>query len=1292
MKQKTAVVGVTAVLMFGLIAWIWVPGPAESAFYSPTYAATVTASTTDWKPSLKTLNDAAAYVARWNRGDAADANDDIFYIHFQTANANAADATGIVNVGDIRIAMGATVSGLTAGLVVSAGDSDVGQDLIAIDNGATFVTFSSQVEYLEIDGLQGFTRGDSLIVDFVPVPTNCAGSPANGFGVCDLRLTPILSLAAGTMVKAGEADLVEFQDTDGVFPDAAFDSATAGAVTLRYFDANENGLLDKGTPADTVYARMATGAATDFTGPTNFVATVPLLMDLRITASTSYAYGTLVAVGNNDLLPIFQAAPASRLVCYPVASCSAGNGLATDKLLLSFGATATRVQLGDLMLNTAAGTAGAHVTSASTGAGTSFTASATATTAAFFYVDLSPTGLGEEDPVYLNRPNDIGGAADGGNGLRVSVNDIRISVPSGGTGTAGGVVATGEADLTSYANTDGVVIPVIKFWDGHRGNSINALRPMVASSVRLSGANGAAWLTASEIVYTGSSNAVIASPVAAGMIRVNPVTYAEDSLVVCANSENADCGDTITAMPNLRVTRNIVADANFDLGEDAYISTDNEVSEGDVRLTATANGVVGSAVVCASSPGECNQVGAGDDLAVATNGCMTGSDTTWATGEIAYQAGAACPATITSAVAFNRMTAVSLAGGTAVASTDLDVGLVTVAETAGTFKVTGADNIWTPGTDWVYVSADLQVDSGGADVRVTDVSLNSAPSLTSGTTVAAGQADLSEGASTGDALYLSAVTLANSKFPIYADIRILGYNSQAFGSRVAAGTVDFTPRVLTFQATDTGGTPDNTRCLSRTDRGDSGRVNDDAFYVSTDCTAAPLNPTSGDARLTTVGGLSLSTGTIVLGGDQDTISSNTVTARFFNQLRYVDGPVSKAGSLYDSGDLVYVEQSLGSGPDAVLGPNDIRLKATTGLTNNYGAGTFVNAGDSDQQSFSTAGVFRSDPDGAGSQVLRGKYMDKDGDAVADAGENILVSSDTDDCAATACSAILKLGDLFLSGSGGTTSTGGVGATTTAAPAAVVPTLASGNVNNVCVASAGSLTFTVVYTDSQNRAPTTNSLAFNSVTTAMSGSGTYSAGVTYSATVTAPTAAGNYPSTLTFANAGGTATLTGPVVTVMPATASAPTLATGSVSPTSGASGSSFTWTVTYTDLNNDAPTVKQVIIDGVAKNMTTTDVAYCNGSAYTYTQTLTGGNHTYSFKFKDATTEVLLPATGTSSGPTITAAAATTNPTSGTDTTLSPTTGTDATGTKPKKEPGFELVALLVAGLVALGVGRRRKA
>lgn len=1277
MKKNEQFATVTSALAGAALVFLWILAPVQSAAYSPTFGAAVTSSTTDFKPTLTALNDGQAWLARWDACTANVYEDDVFYVHFQATSTVSGAKVG---AGDIRIAVGlcsgTPTAGLSAGQVVTAGDADFDKILINPDGAtATFANFNTYTEYLELDGVQGFTLNDAIYVDTGDLGTVCAGE-ADGLTTCDLRLTARTisgtALAAGTVVNLGQADVSEAGDTDGTFPELADPLTPAGAETLWNFDANENGLLDRGSPADTAYLRFAAGAPADFTGPAGHEAFVPIALDLRLTAHGGGAFGTLVAAVASDVLPVLVDAPANRLVCVP-ATCFSSPA-STDRLLVTWSGTGSQVRMGDLAVNSVSGqTAGTFVIDTSTGVGNSFVAS-TAITNHLFFVDLSPPGLSEEDPVYINRPAALGGATDSGNGLRISINDARVYIPSSlsGSGGSGTVVASGNTDLTTYGTTDGTALTALKLFNSDRGQPATALRAVATDSVKISGAGGT-W-GANEIVYASGTSTALGTTVVAGNYRTNPISYAEDSAVVCTNNENADCGDTLTTVANIRITG---GDALFAAGEDAYLSADAEISDGDIRLTPTSGGAVGTTVSCAANPPEC-PAGTGD-LTAASFACLTGGDATYNTGEFAYQDPTSCPATV-SGTTLTRISPFSFGASSIVASTDPDVSLPLVVATAGHFKITGSDNIFTPGTEIMYVSTDHTTDA--TDFRVTEITLNSV-TLSSSPTVAitANDADVagSQSVGPGDTLYVSAVTTANSKIPLYGDVHLSTYGSHAFGSMVVAGSSDFTPRVITIIS-------DATVCSSRSDRGinSAAPTNDDAFYWSRDCTSAPFNPTSGDARMTAAG--SLLPGTTVLGGDTDTSFSNTVgSTGAITNVRYVDGPSSKASSVFDSGDFLYMNQHVDVAADTVLSSTDIRIKAATVSGTTYNAGTFVNIGDSDRATYAAASDFRSDPDGGGALVFKLKFIDKDSDGVWDSGEHYVVGVDDADCLTPNCSLLLGMGDVFISGAGGSTTV-----TTTAAPAAVLPTLASPTVSVTCVAPGGSVSATVMYTDGQNRPPTTSNFVLGSTTYAMTTSATsYSGGALYTVMFNAPTTSGTQSGSFSFANAGGSVALAAPAFVVTSSTATAPTLASGSVLPASGAPGSSFTWKVTYTDLNNDAPTVKQVSVDGTGHDMTSGDITYCDGAEYSYSQTIEVGDHTYSFRFKDGSVEVLLPVSGATSGPTV--AAATAEPTATTPTTTTPTTMPTTTA---KKEPGFEavFVAVGLAASLAIAVRRRRGA
>ncbi len=88
---------------------------------------------------------------------------------------------------------------------------------------------------------------------------------------------------------------------------------------------------------------------------------------------------------------------------------------------------------------------------------------------------------------------------------------------------------------------------------------------------------------------------------------------------------------------------------------------------------------------------------------------------------------------------------------------------------------------------------------------------------------------------------------------------------------------------------------------------------------------------------------------------------------------------------------------------------------------------------------------------------------------------------------------------------------------------------------------------------------------------------------------------------------------------------APVLVNHSVSPESGDPGTTFTWTVTYVDADDDAPEYVHITIDGTTYNMTKQDSGdntYTDGCIYTYSMVLNEeGVHQYNFSAKDTNTE-----------------------------------------------------------------------
>jgi len=105
--------------------------------------------------------------------------------------------------------------------------------------------------------------------------------------------------------------------------------------------------------------------------------------------------------------------------------------------------------------------------------------------------------------------------------------------------------------------------------------------------------------------------------------------------------------------------------------------------------------------------------------------------------------------------------------------------------------------------------------------------------------------------------------------------------------------------------------------------------------------------------------------------------------------------------------------------------------------------------------------------------------------------------------------------------------------------------------------------------------------------------------------------------------GGPTTFDGP--TVEPPT-SAPTLAQASIEPPTGDPLTERTFSVVYTDGEDDAPTIAQVVIDGVAYDMTGQGTNYRLGVTFTFSTTLPAGDHEYHFTFGDGIHGARLPA------------------------------------------------------------------
>ncbi len=98
---------------------------------------------------------------------------------------------------------------------------------------------------------------------------------------------------------------------------------------------------------------------------------------------------------------------------------------------------------------------------------------------------------------------------------------------------------------------------------------------------------------------------------------------------------------------------------------------------------------------------------------------------------------------------------------------------------------------------------------------------------------------------------------------------------------------------------------------------------------------------------------------------------------------------------------------------------------------------------------------------------------------------------------------------------------------------------------------------------------------------------------------------------------------------------APTLTTALFNPDEGTRMDQFTFTIIYTDGENDHPQVSYIYIDEVPSIMDPDSFDYENGVIFRYRTSLDMGEHNIRFLFNDGKHEVRYPDSGTIAGPTV---------------------------------------------------------
>jgi hypothetical protein len=208
------------------------------------------------------------------------------------------------------------------------------------------------------------------------------------------------------------------------------------------------------------------------------------------------------------------------------------------------------------------------------------------------------------------------------------------------------------------------------------------------------------------------------------------------------------------------------------------------------------------------------------------------------------------------------------------------------------------------------------------------------------------------------------------------------------------------------------------------------------------------------------------------------------------------------------------------------------------------------------------------------------------------------------------------------------------------PLNTAPTLVSGSVYPASGSTGDSFTYEVTYADVDGDPPAYVTVCIDGAKYSMGKIyGTYAGGALYRY---ATSALGPSSHIYYFETSDGTdtvslpssSTYSGPSVT---AADTAPSLTSGSVSPSSGTTSTNFTFEVTYSNANGNAPSYVTVHIDGFSYSMSKVSGDYTIGATYQYTtSSLSTGSHTYYFETSNGTYTARLPSSGSYNGPSVT--------------------------------------------------------
>ena len=206
-----------------------------------------------------------------------------------------------------------------------------------------------------------------------------------------------------------------------------------------------------------------------------------------------------------------------------------------------------------------------------------------------------------------------------------------------------------------------------------------------------------------------------------------------------------------------------------------------------------------------------------------------------------------------------------------------------------------------------------------------------------------------------------------------------------------------------------------------------------------------------------------------------------------------------------------------------------------------------------------------------------------------------------------------------------------------------PALEGGKVSPGQGGTTTRFTFAIAYTDQDNDPPSFVSLMLDGENRSMKklNDNPYSDGVEFRLETTLNTSAHSFYFEASDgedpARFPATGELSGPNVSST-AQNNPPALSVPSFSPPGGNTTTLFMLSVRYTDVDDQLPAVKDVVMDGVSHSMAFANGTPAAGSDYTYQTLLSAGVHAYYFSFSDGKDAVRYPASGELATPNITSA------------------------------------------------------